>query len=136
MSTQSIFSIKQKFVYKFYISFLFLISKIIIILNEESSGINEPYPNAFQLDDNSIFLANSAGMFFCDLNLNPIKIHEYYNKTINDFEIIKNKILINQFKEYGNIICLIENVFYFFKSNYDLPYSSVYKPTKIKKYFF
>ena len=118
MSKQS--PIKQKSKYKFYISLLFLILKINIIINEESSGINEPYPNVLQLDDNHIFLANSAGMFFCDLNLNPFRFHEYYNKTIYDFENIKYKILISQFTEYGNIICLIENVFYFFKGNSDL----------------
>ena len=95
MSKQS--PIKQKSKYKFYISLLFLILKINIIINEESSGINEPYPNVLQLDDNHIFLANSAGMFFCDLNLNPFRFHEYYNKTIYDFENIKYKILISQF---------------------------------------
>ena len=119
MPNQRIIPIRKKSLYKFC-SLLLFISKINIIFNEEFSGINAAYPNALQLDDNSIFLANNEGMFFCDINLNPFRFHEYYNKTLNNFENIKNKILITHFKEYGHIICLIEDVFYFFKGNSDL----------------
>ena len=91
--------------------------EISIVSNEDISGINAPFPNALQLSNGQLFLVNSAGMFFCSQNLEPIKFHEYYNKTINNYENIIDKILISQFEEDGNIICVVEDVFYFFKEN-------------------
>ena len=123
MSVKKIYSFdfinKQLFIHKFFILLLFLIAKLAFILAEDINGINAAYPNVLQLHDNKLFISNNAGMFFCDQNLQPFKAHEYYNKTIYDFNDIKDKVLIAQFEEDNNIICLVQNVFYFFKENGD-----------------
>ena len=123
MSVKKIYSInfmnKQLFIYKFVILLFFLITKFTFILSEGNSGINAPYPNVFQLHNNNLFLSNIEGMFFCDQNLQPSKFHHYYNKTIYEFKDVKDKILIAQFEEVYNIICLVQDVFYFFKENGD-----------------
>ena len=101
--------------------FLLFISNFIIINNDDQiSGVNAPFPTCIQLRNNNLFLANSEGMFFCNQELKPIKIHEYNSKIIVNYESILNKILITQFEEDGNIICVVENVFYFFEENGDL----------------
>ena len=99
----------------FFILVLFLLN-LTTITGADSSGINAPYPVTLQLRNNNLFIANSDGMYFCDQNLVVDKSHEYQNKIISNFEDIINKILIAQFDE-GNIICLVEDVFYFFQEN-------------------
>ena len=108
---------KQVLRLNFFISYIFFISQLTIIYSQVISGINAPYPNALQLRDNNLFIANSEGMFFCSQNLIVTTPHEYYDKTISNFENIKDKILISQFSEDGNVICLIDDVFYFFEEN-------------------
>ena len=122
------------FTYKLNIMIFFLfISKFIIInTDNQSAGVNAAYPTCIQLRNNNIFLANSAGMFFCNQNLQVNRVHEYYNKSIENFQNILNKILISQFEEDGNIICVVENVFYFFKENGDLIKMGEF-PTEIKQ---
>ena len=119
MSKKKIFQIhfpmnKQLFRINFLISYIFFISQLTIIHNETISGVNASYPNALQLRNNNLFIANSEGMFFCNQDLIVSEEHEYYSKTISNFENIKNKILIAQFNEDGNVICLVEDVVYFF----------------------
>ena len=115
ISSTSTFINNKMFTYKLHIMFFLLfISNFKIINNDDIiSGINAPYPTCIQLRNNNLFLANSAGMFFCNQELQPTKTHEYYNKIIDNYENILNKILITQFEEDGNIICVVENVFYF-----------------------
>ena len=98
---------------KVFIILVIFLSNITTIASTYSSGINAPYPVALQLKNNNLFIANSEGMYFCDQNLVVDKSHEYQNKMISNFQEIINKILIAQFDE-GNIICLVEDVFYFF----------------------
>ena len=122
---KKIFSIKTLennllFNSKLCIILIFFISKFQLIFNEDISTVNAPYPVALQLKDKNIFISNQAGMFFCNENLELLKGHEYYNKTINDFQSIKDKISIGQFEEGNNIICIIEDVFYFFEENGNL----------------
>ena len=107
--------------YKLYIYFLLLISKMYLICSEDITGINAPYPICLQLSNNNLFIANKVGMHICDKNLENSRYHPYYNKTINIFENIINKILIVQFDDNDdkNIICVIDDVFYFFKENDD-----------------
>ena len=121
ISSTSTFINNKMFTYKLHIMlFLLFISNFKIINNDDIiSGINAPYPTCIQLRNNNLFLANSAGMFFCNQELQPTKTHEYYNKIIDNYENILNKILITQFEEDGNIICVVENVFYFFEENGD-----------------
>ena len=122
---KKIFSIKtlennHLFTSKLCIILIFLISKFQLIFNEDISTVNAPYPVALQLKDKNIFISNQAGMFFCNENLELLKGHEYYNKTIYNFQNIKDKISIGQFEEGNNIICIIEDVFYFFEENGNL----------------
>ena len=98
---------------KFFISLLLIIN-FTFANNKEYSGINAPYPVALQLMNNDLFIANRDGMFFCNQNLNCSKEHEYSQKYISNFETILNKVLIAQFTHGGNVICIVENVFYFF----------------------
>ena len=119
MSKKKIFHINSYMIKRININqffILLLLSKLAIISKEDNEGINAPYPVALQLNNNNLFIANRDGMHFCDQNLESIKSHEYYNKNITDFNNILNKVLISQFKE-GNVICLIEDVFYLFEEN-------------------
>ena len=113
---------KWLFISKLYISIIFLISKFYLIECVENNEVNAPYANCLQLDNNNLFIANSAGMFYCKQNLEVIKSHNYYdkNRTLEEFEKIRNKIVIAQFKEDGIIICIDNNIFYFFDEEVEL----------------
>ena len=107
---------KNLYFNKIFIILVLFLSNLTTITGADNSGIHAPYPVTLQLKNNNLFIANSEGMYFCDQNLVVDKSHGYQNKIISNFEDIINKILIAQFDE-GNIICLVEDVFYFFEEN-------------------
>ena len=115
------FSIVNNCENKFLFSIIIIFSKMYIVLS--TTDVNSPFPITLQLNDkNNLFIANEKGMYFCDINFDNVTSHEYYNKSIDNFEDIKNKILVAQFepKDGGNIICVIENVFYLFQTDKNL----------------
>ena len=103
--------------------YFFIIIIFSIVLNDLISDVYSPFPITLQLNDKTnLFIANEKGMHFCDINFNNVISHEYYNKSISNFDDIKNKVLVAQFEpEKGDtIICVVEDVFYLFNKDKDL----------------
>ena len=59
------FKNNKLFIIQLYITLLLFISKFEKILNEDNLVVNSRYPVALQLNNNHLFIANPAGMFFC-----------------------------------------------------------------------
>ena len=102
-----------------YIFFLILYA-ISPIINETNPLIGK-LTNCLLLQNGDLFITNSNGMHIYDTNLVTLKNSYHYNSLeINDqnFDKISKNTLISQFpNENGMIICLVNDIIYFFDCN-------------------
>ena len=102
------------YVFHLYIFFFIFIENINKALNEDINGVKAPFPNCIQLSNNKLLLANQAGIFVCNKDLQIENSYLYlfpYNSNLLD------NIYLIQLEEDGYGISLINDTFYFIFPN-------------------